>query len=315
VIAALSALATLAVAVVTVASYSSDWRLALIANFRLHLALAASLALLVVAVVDQPAAPKLFLLVTAFGAALVNLVEILLRTPRSATAGGDSRLRVAFANVLKSNPDAGRLIEWVRRETPDVLVVAEAIGVWSSRLAVLTDKLPFVVRTRIGDVAVYSWHDFSGEPRQIFPNIGHAVAVEVQGITLVALHTAAPEDQAHSIACDELIDRVGRHVEQVKGPVVVVGDFNATPWSAPVIRLVRRTGLRFGPGARAGSFPAELGGRLWPTWICIPIDLVLAGHGAAVVSRKHGPRIGSDHWPVLAEIAYSRRLDPSDPHP
>ena len=84
----------------------------------------------------------------------------------------------------------------------------------------------------------------------------------------------------------------------------MVGDFNATPWSASVIRLAARTGLRYGPGARTGSFPAEFGARLWPTWIAIPIDLVLAGRGAAVVARRHGPLIGSDHWPVIAEIDY-----------
>jgi endonuclease/exonuclease/phosphatase (EEP) superfamily protein YafD len=52
-----------------------------------------------------------------------------------------------------------------------------------------------------------------------------------------------------------------------------------------------------------------------PAWLGIPIDLVLAGHGAGVVECRLGPRIGSDHWPVIAEIRYSRRLDPPDPRP
>jgi len=38
----------------------------------------------------------------------------------------------------------------------------------------------------------------------------------------------------------------------------------------------------------------------------VALDLVLAGGGAAVVRRRHGPLIGSDHWPVIAEIQYSR---------
>ena len=306
-IAALSAIAALAVAFVTAASYSRDWRLALIAHFRLHLAAAAWLTLLVTAMVDLPAGPKLVLLLAAFGAAVVNLGEMILRTPRVSAAVGDRRLRVAFANVLRNNPDAGRLVDWVRREKVDVLVVAESEASWPSRLAVLADELPFSVRTRMGDVAVYSRHEIAGEPHHIFPNIGHAVAVEVAGITLVGLHTAAPEDAAHSKACNELIDRAADHVERLAGPVVVVGDFNAAPWSAAMIRLIARTGLRYGPGARIGSFPAELGGRLFPRWIGIPIDLVLAGGGAAVVQRRHGPRIGSDHWPVIAEIAYEAR--------
>ena len=195
----------------------------------------------------------------------------------------------------------------MRREKVDVLVVAESEASWPSRLAVLADELPFSVRTRMGDVAVYSRHEIAGEPHHIFPNIGHAVALEVAGITLVGLHTAAPVNATHSKACNELIDRAADHVERLVGPVVVVGDFNAAPWSAAMIRLIARTGLRYGLGARIGSFPAELGGRLFPRWIGIPIDLVLAGGGAAVVQRRHGPRIGSDHWPVIAEIAYEAR--------
>ena len=305
-IAALSAIAALAVGFATAASYSRDWRLALIAHLRLHLAAAAWLTLLVTALADLPAGPKLVLLLVAFGAAVVNLGEMILRTPRGSTAVGDRGLRVAFANVLRSNPDAGPLVDWVRREKVDVLVVAESVASWPSRLAVLADELPFSVLTTVGDVAVYSRHEIAGEPHHIFPNIGHAVAVEIAGLTLVGLHTAAPEDAAHSKACNELIDRTADRVARLAGPVVVVGDFNAAPWSAAVIRLIARTGLRYGPGARIGSFPAELGGRLFPRWIGIPIDLVLAGGGAAVVQRRHGPRIGSDHWPVIAEIQYSR---------
>jgi endonuclease/exonuclease/phosphatase (EEP) superfamily protein YafD len=313
--AAISVVAALSVAFATAASYSRDWRLALLSHFRLHLAAAAWFALLVTALVPLPAALKLFLLFAAFGAALVNLGEIVLRTPRGDAPAGERGLRLAFANLLKTNQDAARLIEWVRRERVDVLVVAESVAAWPDHLAVLADELPFIVRTNLGDVAVYSRHAIAGEPRHIFPDIGHAVALEIEGITLVGVHTAAPEDEAHSKACNDLIDRVAGHVERVVGPVVVVGDFNATPWSAAVIRLIARTGLRYGPGARIGSFPAELWGRLYPKWIALPLDLVLAGGGAVVAERRHGPLIGSDHWPVIAEIRYSARLDPSHPRP
>jgi endonuclease/exonuclease/phosphatase (EEP) superfamily protein YafD len=180
---------------------------------------------------------------------------------------------------------------------------------------VLGEELPFIVRSRMGDVAIYSRHEIAGEPHHFFPAIGHAIAVEVAGLTVIGVHTASPEDAVHSAACDELIDMVGTYVENLRGPAVVVGDFNATPWSRPVIRLIARTGLRFGPGGRIGSFPVGLRGWKFPTWFALPIDLVLAGHGATVAQRRHGPLIGSDHWPVIAEIQYSRCLDPSDPRP
>ncbi len=303
-IAVLAALAALGVAFVTIASYSRDWRAALLVPFRPHLAAASWFVLLATAAVDMPLRVKLVLLLAAFGAAVVNLGEIVLRTPRGAAATGSRRLRLAFANVLRTNSDASRLIDWVRRENVDVLIVAESTGAWPARLAVLADGWPFIARTPNGDVAIYSRLRFAGEPHHIMPTIGHAIAVEIAGITVMGLHTAAPEDAATRANCDELVARVGRHVQQFSGPVAVAGDFNATPWCAPVIRLLASTGLRFGPGARIGTFPAERYGRRYPTWFALPIDIVLAGRGAAVASRRHGPLIGSDHWPVIAEIAY-----------
>ncbi len=306
-IAGLAALAALAVAIATASSYSRDWRFSLIAHFRPHLAVVSWLVLLWVAVVDLPAGAKIALLLAAFGAAFVNLREVVRRTPHSAETPGSDRLRVAFSNVLRSNSDAERLMAWARREEVDVLIVAEAVDSWPRRLAPLQKELPFVIGSRLGDVAVYSRHEIAGEPQHIFPSIGHAIAFQVAGITLIGVHTASPEDVLHCAACEELIERVGDHVVRLSGPVAIVGDFNATPWSAPVVRLIARTGLRYGPGARIGSFPAELGGRKLPRWLAIPIDLVLAGHSARVVERRHGPRIGSDHWPVIAEIAYEGR--------
>jgi endonuclease/exonuclease/phosphatase (EEP) superfamily protein YafD len=306
VIAALALFATVAVAIATAASFSRDWRSALLAHFRAHFAAVALLCLLAAAVVDPPAP---FVLPAASIVLLANLYEIVRATPRGAAAaaggsGSERRLRLAFANVLHSNRDAERLIDWVRREKVDLLVVAEAVNAWPGQLSVLADELPFVVNARAGDVAIYSRHEVVGEPHHIFAGIGYAVAVEVAGLRLVGVHTASPEDRSRSAACAELIDRVGACVESLDGPVAVVGDFNATPWSWPVRRLIARTGLRYGPGARIGTFPAKLLGWKLPAWFGIPIDLMLAGRGATVVARRHGPRIGSDHWPVIAEIAY-----------
>ncbi len=306
-IAGLSVVATLGVAVATAASYARDWRLALLVHFRAHLAVASGAAALLVVLADLPVGPKLFFLLVAIGAAAINWREIVQATPAAPPPTGDRRLRLAFSNVLRSNHDAARLIDWVRREKVDVLVVAEALDAWPGRLAVLGDELPTRVALSSCDVAIYARHPIVGEPSYIFANVGNAIAVEIEGLTLIGLHTASPMAEIHCVACDELLDKVGTHVEGLTGPVVVVGDFNATPWSAVMRRLIARTGLAYGPGARIGTYPAEVGGRNIPTWLAIPIDIVLTRGGAAVAERRHGSRIGSDHWPVIAEIVYEQR--------
>jgi endonuclease/exonuclease/phosphatase (EEP) superfamily protein YafD len=315
VIAGLAVLAVLVAAIATASSFSGNWRLALLAHFRPHLAITCAVLAVVVLAVDLPIGPMLALIVTMAGCAAVHWREVLRATPVAASGAGNERLRIAALNVLRSNDDHKSVIDWVRREKVDVFVAAEAVRGWMTALAALQDELPHVAGHPSGDVLIFSRHEMVGEPRHLFPNVGYAIAVEVAGITVVGVHTASPEDANHSRACDELIGQVSTFVREHSGPVVVVGDFNATPWSAPIVKLIAVTGLHFGPGARLGSFPAEWGGIKAPAWLGIPIDHVLAGHGARVAERRHGPRVGSDHWPVIAEIQYSRRLDPPDPRP
>jgi endonuclease/exonuclease/phosphatase (EEP) superfamily protein YafD len=309
VIAVLAILASLAAAIATAASFSRDWRLALLAHFRPHLAAVCAVLVPGVAAVDLAAGPKLALVVLLAAAAALQLREILRSTPMGAPVAGGARLRIAVANVQRSNTGKQSVVDWVRRERVDVFVAAEAVRGWTTALAALQDELPHVAGHPSGDVLVFSRHEIAGQPQNLFPNVGYAVAVEIAGITVVGVHTASPEDLNHSHACDELIGMVSGFVRDRAGPIVAVGDFNATPWSAPIVRLIAETGLSYGPGARLGSFPAECAGVKVPAWLGIPIDIVLAGHGASVAERRHGPRIGSDHWPVIAEIAYEVRGD------
>ena len=110
---------------------------------------------------------------------------------------------------------------------------------------------------------------------------------------------------------EALSDAWVRQVAQSDMPVIVTGDFNLTPWSPRFRAAWRASGLTF-----AGDY------RLWPkTWPAhavpwkylpavliggIPIDHVLVSRHFAVAAIRRGPYIGSDHYPVLADL-YLRR--------
>jgi endonuclease/exonuclease/phosphatase (EEP) superfamily protein YafD len=101
-------------------------------------------------------------------------------------------------------------------------------------------------------------------------------------------------------------DTQTRHVERliarrasVDGPVLIAGDFNMTPWSYRLQRLLASTGLR-----RHAIFL-----RSWPTdrQFRLPapaflIDHVLTTPDIASVSIRTGPKMGSDHLPVIARV-------------
>jgi endonuclease/exonuclease/phosphatase (EEP) superfamily protein YafD len=85
---------------------------------------------------------------------------------------------------------------------------------------------------------------------------------------------------------------------------ILAGDFNSTPWSFSrrredrSIGLIRRTRALFSwPAARSSHnpFPAP--------FPYLPIDHVYAGKGWATVKVERGPRLGSDHYPIVVTLA------------
>ena len=84
-------------------------------------------------------------------------------------------------------------------------------------------------------------------------------------------------------------------------PTIVAGDFNMTPWSYRLQRLLASAGLR-----RHATFL-----RSWPTdrypQFRLPapaflIDHVLSTPDIKSVSIRMGPNLGSDHLPVIARV-------------
>src|SRR5207245_2840976 len=78
------------------------------------------------------------------------------------------------------------------------------------------------------------------------------------------------------------------------------GDFNAPPWSGPFRRLEADAGLTDLYGGRAWS------GYSWPTWnplLRIPLDNCLVSNGLVVTAHRKGADIGSDHFPLVIDVA------------
>ncbi|MCB0412362.1 MAG: endonuclease/exonuclease/phosphatase family protein [Bdellovibrionales bacterium] len=84
-------------------------------------------------------------------------------------------------------------------------------------------------------------------------------------------------------------------ISELSSPLLVCGDFNATPWSVIFKTFLKNSGLSL-----SSSTPAT-----WPTYFSfagIPIDHCLS-RGVRITNYRRGSDIGSDHWPLLFEIS------------
>jgi endonuclease/exonuclease/phosphatase (EEP) superfamily protein YafD len=84
--------------------------------------------------------------------------------------------------------------------------------------------------------------------------------------------------------------------------LIVTGDFNLTPWSKALREQDARLGLRRRTRAMF-SWPVVASRyRIRPPVPLLPIDHVYAGAAWRTVSVQRGPKLGSDHYPVIVTL-------------
>ena len=218
-------------------------------------------------------------------------------------------LRVASTNVLGSNPEPGKVLDFVRATDADVVVLLEARGkrwrdVLSGIGAEYSHRAPESWRDG-APVILFSRHPIVREsvirsPEGRRPYLAAELALGEHKLTVVGVHPSSPspKDPSDTRQRNLQLDYLANIIEGAPGPVVVAGDFNTTPWSPHFQDLVATAGLR-----NAANGHGYIG--TWPSWFWpaqIPIDHVLVKGPVFVASMGRGSPTGSDHHPVVADL-------------
>ncbi len=227
---------------------------------------------------------------------------------RSASRNGDAAVRVAFANILIVNDDTDKFVAWIESSDPDVVVATEFSPGHVQQVAEAMGNYPFQVlqpRWHPYGMVIYSRYPISGEavtelvkdtPPASVPIIV-TVGVETPAGTLrvAGLHPFPPITPRRLARRNEQFTIAGDILVDTDVPKLVVGDFNATPWSAGLRAFVSDNGLT-GFNTRA----------TWPTWFGfagIPIDHAFVSRNLRILDIETGPDIGSDHRPILISVS------------
>jgi endonuclease/exonuclease/phosphatase (EEP) superfamily protein YafD len=226
--------------------------------------------------------------------------EFLVKAGPKATADG-AQLTIVQFNALGDDPKADApAVTWILAQHPDIVVLEEDSRIGdrlmaeggfhaSGRgcLANIYSKLPLLADNSLRP----GW--------TVKPKITWATYSDADGeFTVFGVHRAWPtkiaRNREETAALDAMV------AARPRDRTIVVGDFNSTPWSFArrredkALGLIRRTrGLFTWPAQQVSHnhLPA-----LFPV---LPIDHVYAGDGWRTVAVKRGPRLGSDHYPVL----------------
>lgn len=282
------------------------WGFELATHFRVHYVAVAMLAAPTALLLRRRAmAISIVVLAAPHAVALTSLVP--LGTGQATAAEPATAVRVTTINAYWRNWDGAALVDYVARADPDILVVQEADRRWRVDLERIGARFPHAVPgnwREAGDVIVFSrFPVLSAEGR--FPHgegFHYQTAdLEIAGerVTMIGVHPPLPAGPALADMRNRYFVAVAEVVAAADNPVIVAGDFNSTVWSPHFADLVAASGLRNAADGR-GWHPT------FPSWLPaagIPIDHILASADFTVEAFARGPEIGSDHFPLTADLA------------
>lgn len=216
------------------------------------------------------------------------------------------QIKLIQFNAWEGNTRLGETVSWLRAQDPDILVVEEA-----SVIAPMLKRAFAGYHVSCGDCSVIILSKARPVARDvpvppaaddIRPPIAGATFRDAHGeFSVFGTHYTWPIyggwQQAQGRVIADLLNRFP------KDRLILTGDFNSTPWSFSRRRedamfgLERRTRALF-------SWPVQRGRAVLP-FALLPIDHVYAGPGWRTVGVERGPRLGSDHYPVIVTLAPS----------
>jgi endonuclease/exonuclease/phosphatase (EEP) superfamily protein YafD len=282
----------------------------LLEHFRLHLAIGGAV---VAAAAGALALGAGWLDARWFDAAMVALLlDAVVIVPDLASArrpvGDGAPVRILVVNVLRSSVSHEAVRRLIAGAGADVVGIMEVDDRWLRELAPALEAYPSRIEVPRSDnfgMALYARGPLAGAAAYLAVRVPAILAEATVGpvrLGVALVHPVPPLDD--ELREDQLrhFDEVAARVRGFTAPFVLMGDFNATPWSRAFVRLRGATGAcdtRAGFGAHT-SFPA--GGWL----LRIPIDHVLVACSIGVRDRRVGPDVGSDHLPVTVDLVVPR---------
>ena len=221
---------------------------------------------------------------------------------------GSERLTIVHLNTAAANPDKEAVVEFVRSADADVVLLAEVTPVLLELLEQADLGMHPVAGTPagtpIGLLALALDPTVTGRITNLGVSEVPAVLLELelggQPIQILGFHTSSPGREARSSDRDDQMAAAGRRVQERSTPMVLIGDFNATPWTG-AFRDLLDAGLVDGQRGRgvAGSWPAGWGP------FKIPIDHAVHTPELTTTSYVFGDSAGSDHRSLTVTIAFA----------
>ena len=215
-----------------------------------------------------------------------------------------AQMRVLFYNIFAYNNDFDGVANYVNDVNPDLFIVAEMVENSFNEIAKRIPEYKYKqwedgVSTG-GDIAFFS----KIEPTKInvidfnesfnLPWFRFEFTIKNKPLVVYGIHPSPPMNSELYKSRSVQLEKLAEQIKKEDSQVVVIGDFNTTPYSPVFQKLLSQSGLndsRRGFGVHAS----------WPNWLPapfrIPIDHSLISDNVVLKSREIGLTLNSEHIP------------------
>ncbi|WP_235108875.1 endonuclease/exonuclease/phosphatase family protein [Acaryochloris sp. 'Moss Beach'] len=211
-------------------------------------------------------------------------------------------------NIWTQNQDYDAIQLSIQREKPDILFLTE---ITLSAMRDLENRLeyPYSQRSNRGSNAFFSRYPILSTTPE-YPNatdhgLTFSLVAQIQTpqeiLTVVGIHPPIPLTRSSFAVRNQQFERLAPFIRQVPNRVIVLGDFNTSPWSPYFDQFLQEADLS----------SATRGQGIWATWSYaptwfhwfakIPIDHITS-RGFDCIDAWAGLANGSDHQPIVAEL-------------
>lgn len=210
-------------------------------------------------------------------------------------------LSIFAQNVYYKTTDPSEFFSTVSELQPDIFIANEANAIWGDTQSEIFNTYPYTAITRkTGVHGIFMGSKTPGTFKEI--PLGSEVGLEFipEGNTykVLGVHPMAPLSPSWAQERNEQFLDLAVYVKTSTLPVIIVGDFNSTPWSPYFEELLLTAGLA----------DARVGFGLVPTWKAnswlfhLPIDHALVSSEWQVLTFQSHPTKMGDHKGIYVEL-------------
>ena len=227
--------------------------------------------------------------------------------PADSVADADGpTIRVMSSNLLASNTQYEEYVRYISDIDPDVIVFQEYTKAWAKALESSLPEYEHKLSIQHDgpfSIAVFSKLPFHRVDDESLanarrPSVDVVVSIANSELRIIGTHPPPPMSQQLFMERNKMLQALADVTKIQFEPLVVLGDFNTTPWSYHFRELIingqlldGRRGLGILPTWPANFFPLQ-----------IPIDHILLNDGARVVNMQTSTGLSSDHRTIWADL-------------